>query len=83
MLPQYLAKVKSHIWKKMQTKTLHTLIFKHTPNFNALKGTLRCRITYIFWFTLKVYTSRYFSEAKLFLIVLLQYNYLRPKCVGD
>ena len=49
MLLHYLAKLKSssfgiwHIWKKMQTKTEHILIFEHTPNFNALN-----LLTYLF-----------------------------------
>ena len=38
---------------------------------------------YIFWSVLKVYTIRYFSIAKLFLIALLRNNYLSLKCIGD
>ena len=49
-----------------------------------IKGTLRRRNAYIyFWSILKVYTIRYFSIAKLFLIALLRNNYLSPKCIGD
>ena len=53
-------------------------------SYASFKGTLRRRIAYIyFWSTWKVYTMKYFSIAKLFLIALLRNNYLSPKCIGD
>jgi len=59
-------------------------INKLWPTSLPFKGTLRRRIAYIyFWSVLKVYTIRYFSIAKLFLIALLRNNYLSPKCIGD
>jgi len=56
-----------------------TAAFKH----QLKKGTLWRKIAYIFRSILKVYTIRYFSIAKLFLIALLRNNYFSPKCIGD
>jgi len=47
------------------------------------KGHSSAELHTYFWSTLKVYTIRYFSKAKLFLIALLRNNYLSPKCIGD
>ena len=48
-----------------------------------LKGHSGAELHIYFWSILKVYTIRYFSIAKLFLIVLLRNNYLSQKCIGD
>jgi len=50
---------------------------------SVLKGHSGAELHIYFWSTWKVYTVKYFSIAKLFLIALLRNNYLSPKCIGD
>jgi len=67
---------------------LNALIFGNISSVcGSAEGVLRDtqvqNCMYIFWSILKVYTIRYFSIAKLFLIALLRNNYLSLKCIGD
>ena len=61
-------------------ETVHFLCYRYC--FNQ-RDTPAHNCIYIFWSTWKVYTMKYFSIAKLFLIALLRNNYLSPKCIGD
>ena len=59
-------------------------IFRWIDAFGAhQRDTPAQNCIYIFWSTWKVYTMKYFSITKLFLIAMLRNNYLSPKCIRD
>ena len=73
--------------KKLLRDILDTVIryvTRYSLCCDVLKGHSGAELHIIFfWSTWKVYTMKYFSIAKLFLIALLRNNYLSPKCIGD